>query len=327
VSAAVAAAWASVGPALAEGSPTLVGLTTTGAVMAVACLGSSVGAARRHRRVLRRVTDRSSTAPDPSARRRLAERLEHLRLPPPVRRSIDGLALPWGVEVTVTATALVLAALTAAALVLAGPVAATVVAGAGGASAVGAAVAASGRADRLVDRDLVPMLDRLAAGLRSGASLPGALTEAAAAARGPLRADLDALGGRLAAGVSFPSAVAQWAAARRTPAVGTTVAALVIAHRVGGGAARAVDGVATSLRDRAVVAREVVALSTQARASAVVIVLAPLGFGVVSGAADQQTWSFLTSTPAGLACLGGGVALDLAGGLWMAWLAHRVGRR
>ena len=64
-------------------------------------------------------------------------------------------------------------------------------------------------------------------------------------------------------------------------------------------------------------AGEVRALASQARASAVVIVVAPAVFAVVAALADPEVLHFLVGTPAGLACLVGGAGLDAAGGAWM----------
>lgn len=247
-------------------------------------------------------------------------------LPLVVRRPLQGAALAWAPETVVAASVAGLVGATAMVAVIAGPGLAALVGVAGSVASVSAIVLGAGRADRVVDRDLPAVLDRLATALRAGASLPQAVVAATETARGPLQADLQHVQARLAAGDTVIQAIDRWRRSRTTPSVRTTAAALVIAHRVGGGAARAIDGVAASLRDRASVQREVIALSTQARASAVVIVIAPLAFGLVTGAADQQTWQFLTATPLGLVCLAGGALLDVTGGLWMAWLARSVGR-
>ncbi len=302
------------------------GVAAAVVVLVLVALGLAAREERTRVRARRRLAHASAASTTSWSRRSRVRRRLWLPLPTSVRRPVEGMGLPWAPDTTVGVTMGAFAALASMALLAAGPGAAAVVVGVGAAGGPAALVAGAGRANRLVDRDLVGLLDRLSAGLRSGASLSAALGESARSAHGPLRTDLDQLCGRLESGVSFPDALARWAALRATPAVATTVAALAIAHGVGGGAARAVDGVATSLRDRASVRREVVALSTQARASAVVVVLAPLAFGVLSGAADHQSWTFLTTTPFGLSCLAGGLVLDLAGGLWMAWLAHRVGR-
>ena len=63
------------------------------------------------------------------------------------------------------------------------------------------------------------------------------------------------------------------------------------------------------------------ALSSQARASAVVIGLAPLGFAVLAAMVDPASIHFLVGTPIGIACLVVGVVLDGVGAAWMHRLA------
>jgi tight adherence protein B len=95
------------------------------------------------------------------------------------------------------------------------------------------------------------------------------------------------------------------------------VRALTLAVRTGGPAAVVLDAVASTLRERAALTREVRALSTQARASAVVMVVSPVAFAVLAGGADPRVLAFLVTGP-GLLCLGVGVALDALGACWMA---------
>jgi tight adherence protein B len=80
--------------------------------------------------------------------------------------------------------------------------------------------------------------------------------------------------------------------------------------------------VADTLRERRALRREVRALSAQARASAAVVAVAPLGFAVVMAATDEATAAFLFGSPAGLACVVVGLGLELAG--WR-WMQHIVG--
>jgi Flp pilus assembly protein TadB len=49
----------------------------------------------------------------------------------------------------------------------------------------------------------------------------------------------------------------------------------------------------------------------------VVIVVAPVVFAVVAALADPAVLQFLVASPAGIACLAGGIALDATGAVWM----------
>ena len=73
------------------------------------------------------------------------------------------------------------------------------------------------------------------------------------------------------------------AAARRRPGVWLG-AALALAAEAGGSVASVLDGVTDTLRDRVALDREVAALSSQARASAAVLVVAPVAFAVLAAA-------------------------------------------
>jgi Flp pilus assembly protein TadB len=75
--------------------------------------------------------------------------------------------------------------------------------------------------------------------------------------------------------------------------------------------------VAATLRERLDVESEAVALAAQARFSALVIAVAPLGFGVLAVATDPRTAGFLLGRPLGWLCLVLGLGLDATSALWM----------
>ena len=103
------------------------------------------------------------------------------------------------------------------------------------------------------------------------------------------------------------------------------MASLDLATSTGASQVQAVEGIATTLRDRLALAAEVRALASQARASAAVLVAAPIGFAVVIALADPSTAQFLFATPTGLACLAAGLGLDATGAWWMRRLTAAVG--
>lgn len=204
--------------------------------------------------------------------------------------------------------------------VAAGPVAA--VALAAGAAATGAAArwrsAARARTRRATQ--LPQALDALATSLRSGASLPVALDEAASSLGAPLGDELRALATSAARGRPVTEVLDGWTTDHGDAGTRLASTALVLATVVGSAPARAVDGVAATLRERLDLAAERRALGAQARASAVVLSAAPVAFALVLVAADTAAAAFLLTTPPGWACLAVGVALDAAGAWWM----HRL---
>jgi tight adherence protein B len=178
-----------------------------------------------------------------------------------------------------------------------------------------------GRRDARVEAALPLALEAVARSLRSGAALRGAVAEAAMSAPGVLATDL-ARAARAAEAVGVVDALERWGRHRPLPGVRLAVAALCLGAETGGAQARAIDGVAATLRQRLVVAAEARSLASQARASAAVIALAPIGFCGLASTADQRVGAFLFQSGAGLAVLTVGLLLDGLGALWMARLTR-----
>jgi tight adherence protein B len=214
-----------------------------------------------------------------------------------------------------------------------GPVLAVLIGGPGLAAvvAVGMAVAPAlvvrsrrGAAGTRLEQALPGALEAVARSLRSGASLRQAVEEAGKArASGPqLSAELSRAASEAGQGAGLVPALEGIAVRRPLPGVRLGVAALCLGAETGGAQARAVDGVAATVRERLAVAAELRALSSQARMSALVIGLAPIGFGGFAAATDPRTSQFLLHTPAGLGLLTAGLTLDGLGWLWMQRLAR-----
>lgn len=185
-----------------------------------------------------------------------------------------------------------------------------------------------GTASARLEQSLPGALEAVARSLRSGASLRQAVAEAAASPAGAggrvLAAELARAAAEVGQGASLVVALEGVAARRPLPGLRLGVAALCLGAETGGAQARAVDGVAATVRERLAVAAELRALASQARISALVIGLAPVGFGGFAAATDPKTARFMFHTPAGLALLAVGLTLDGVGWLWMQRLA-RVG--
>jgi tight adherence protein B len=183
---------------------------------------------------------------------------------------------------------------------------------------------ASGRSDRearRADQALPAVLDQVTRQLRSGSSLAVAVRVSTTASPDRTTARLaDDLG----AGVALGEAVERWRRAVPTPARHLVAAALGLAAEAGGAVALVLDGVTDTLRDRVALDREVAALSSQARASAAVLVAAPVAFAVLASGADHRVAEALFGQPLGWACLAGGAVLDVVGALWMARLVARA---
>jgi tight adherence protein B len=199
----------------------------------------------------------------------------------------------------------------------AGPVAAIVLPVGAVASGAVALRMAAGRGARRADAALPELLEHAARALRAGFDLAPALDRAAATVGGPHGRQVRAAVRRMGAGAPFPDAVAPWIEAQPRRPVRSAVAALEVAIGSGGARARALDGVAASIRSQAALDAEILALASQTRASAAVLVTLPLVFGVVGSLADPRLAHTLLATGPGLACLVGATVLDLIGAWWM----------
>jgi tight adherence protein B len=164
---------------------------------------------------------------------------------------------------------------------------------------------------------LPDVLERVASGLRAGATPLGALAEAGGAdLPEPLAADLSAVVQR-AEDEGLSLALGRWATERPLPAVAAVVAALEVAVGAGGPAAPALDGLAAGLRDRQDAAAEVAALSAQARLSAIVVGAAPVVSLALSLLVDPRVAPTLIGTAPGRVCLLAGIMLEGLAGRWM----------
>jgi tight adherence protein B len=162
------------------------------------------------------------------------------------------------------------------------------------------------------------VLEDVARGVRAGSSLRQACADAAIVA-GP-SAGAAGLAGAVAEadrGTPLAAAFGRWAVVGGTADERLAAGVLALAATAGGPQARAVDGVAATLRERRAVAAEIRAQSAQARLSAIVIGALPLLFLLWAVATDRRTAAFLVAGPTGWACLGAGVGLEAAGALWM----------
>jgi tight adherence protein B len=184
------------------------------------------------------------------------------------------------------------------------------------------------RARALVRRgsQLPQALERLAGALRSGSSLPLALGDAGRATPDPLGPELAALALGASRGQPMAAVLDAWARRHDDPGTRLAVTALALATVVGVAPARAVDGVAATLRERLELSAERRALASQARASALVLSAVPILFALLLGMSDGAAGRFLLHSRAGWACLAGGLGLDALGAWWMARLTRGEGR-
>jgi tight adherence protein B len=170
---------------------------------------------------------------------------------------------------------------------------------------------------------LPQLLEEIGRHLRAGGSVRSGVLELAT------RPDLAPLLGPLTTamrqGAPLDAALDAWRAARAPGADRRlAAAALALGAETGGPQAWALDGVATTLRERAALAAEVHALAAQARVSTAVLTVAPIAFGLLAAAVQPASAHFLLREPAGVVCLAGGAALLAVGWSWMQRMCEAV---
>jgi tight adherence protein B len=175
---------------------------------------------------------------------------------------------------------------------------------------------ARGRGRRRGAAELPVALELVAAELRTGGTVAGAL-ETLGHRDGLLAAEFARVNRRCALGAPLDEALAAWATERREPGVSSAAGALAVAAATGGRAAEALDGLATSLRDRFEIAAEGRALSAQARLSAIVVGTLPVVYVGACAVLDRRQVRVLTDTGFGVLCLFAGLTLELLAGLWI----------
>lgn len=176
---------------------------------------------------------------------------------------------------------------------------------------------------RLVSAAVPDLLDRVASELRAGGTVVSGIARVGGDG-GPLAGDLGRVDRRVRLGASLGDALDAWARERAVPGVPAAAGALALAHEVGGRSADAIEGLATSLRERLGVVAEVRALSAQARASALVVGLGPLAYLGFSALTDPRALRVLVEHPVGRIGAVVGVALEAAGAVWMRRILARA---
>ena len=212
----------------------------TMAMLVIAGATASAGLARRARRIA--VLDRIPVAGQ--SRRRLP-----VRLRAPLRRLLadadvdltpEHAAQLWMLAAVVgvvcgTVVAPVLGVLVGTTVVVAAPLVLR---------------ARSRRRGRLVAAAVPEMLEHVASEMRSGGTVATAVARLASDG-GALAGDLRNVDARVQLGASMEDALAAWTRERRVRGVAPACGALALAHDVGGRAADALEGLASSLRSRA----------------------------------------------------------------------------
>jgi tight adherence protein B len=192
---------------------------------------------------------------------------------------------------------------------------------AGGLAGIGAGRALRTKAlrarDDRRDEQLADTARALAAGLRAGQSLNQAFGSAAAEAPEPLASDLRGLSSAIELGTPMDEALETWSSVSGSDDVRLLVSVLRVHRRSGGDLPQVLDGVASTLRDRASAAREVRALTAQARLSGAILGALPVGFFAFLWVTSRRDIEGALRSPAGLAAIALGLLMETVAFVWI----------
>lgn len=168
-----------------------------------------------------------------------------------------------------------------------------------------------------IDGQLLDAVTAIASALRSGRSLGQALVTAADEADDPLSTILAATAQAASLGVPMDDALDRFADALGGSEVRLVSGVLKVHRRTGGALAASLDDVAKTLAARREAARELRSLTAQARLSAAILGLLPLGFFLFMSVVARRDIESAYRTSAGASAIGVGLALQGAAFVWI----------
>ncbi|MEO8425308.1 MAG: type II secretion system F family protein [Actinomycetota bacterium] len=185
---------------------------------------------------------------------------------------------------------------------------------------IGAAVLRRRRTSRLassLDEQMADAVRSLAAGMRAGFSVPQAIAFAAREGEPPLATALGQIVDSVGLGGGLHDALERWATDVGTDDARLLVGVLALHRRSGGDLPHVLDQVATTLRERSSAAREVRALTAQARLSGAILGLLPIGFFAFLWMTSRGDIEGAFESPIGVGAVVAGLVLEGVAFLWI----------
>ena len=173
---------------------------------------------------------------------------------------------------------------------------------------------------RLFRQQLPEVIAVVAGGIRSGASLTGALADVAAQLPAPASQEISLVLRQSRMGSTLDQAIADLEKRMPTEETVLLVSALRIGGKSGGSVASVLDSLADSIRRKLVLEEKIRALTAQGRMQAWVMGLLPLLVLVAVLTLDSSLAVAYFGQPLGWGVLGSVVLLQLLGG----WLIRRI---
>ena len=157
----------------------------------------------------------------------------------------------------------------------------------------------------------------IAAALRAGLSLGGALAYAARETPPPLGELLRDLARQVELGLPVDRAVQEWAEALDTDDARLLASVFLLHRRTGGDLPRVLDQVVRTLRDRQQAKEEVRSLTAQARLSGAILGLLPVAFFAFLWISSRSDIEGAMRTPIGITAVLTGLAMEGVAFLWI----------
>jgi len=174
------------------------------------------------------------------------------------------------------------------------------------------------------ERQLAQLVESTAMAIRSGQSIAHGIEFAATDVGPPLAAVLARRLGERRLGVSLERALGRFADDVGTEDAHLFVLVIGILSKSGGNLPSALDEVASTIRQRIAIRRELRASSAQGRLSAAILGCLPIGFFLVLAVTSRRELEPVFRSPAGIAMVSTGFALQGVAYLWIRRLL-RVG--
>lgn len=171
--------------------------------------------------------------------------------------------------------------------------------------------------ERRIQEHLAEAVALIATAMRTGRSLLQAIELSADELDPSLGATFRRLVDRTELGDPMDEAIDAWAEELGGPDARLVAGVLKLHRRTGGSLSTTLEDLAGTLRSRRSAAREVESLTAQARLSATILGLLPIGFFLFLSVVARDDLEAAYETPAGVAAIGLGFALQGAAYLWI----------
>lgn len=150
-----------------------------------------------------------------------------------------------------------------------------------------------------LNAQVVDLIEMIASSLRSGFGFAQSLELGAGDQADPLASELRLLLREMSLGVSTDDALERMVLRTGDEDLSLVVTAVTIQRRVGGNLAEVLENIGQMIRDRARVRGEIRTLTAQARLSALIVGLLPVGLALVIGVVQPDYLAVLITDPRG----------------------------